>query len=101
MNRLPTKVAEDIYYILQRYAEASPVYYDREGFIYSFAVIPNPPNRFDLTCMDDKSRTFVKNGDVYTLEGKGDSKVNTIIKKIISDNILTTPDVDGFKIREV
>ena len=84
MNRLPTKLAEDIYSILERYAEASPDYYDKEGFIYSFGVIPNPPNYFRIPCMDGRKRTFIKDGDNYRMDGKGESKVNVIINKILN-----------------
>jgi hypothetical protein len=102
MDRMPTKAAEDIYSVLQRYAEASPKYYDREGFIYSFGVIAKPPRKFRLNCMDGKRRTFVKSGDTYTLEGKGDNKVNTIIKKILAETPVVTPtEIEDFKISEV
>ena len=86
MNRMPTKAAEEIYSLLQRYAEASPKYYDKEGFIYCFGVIPNPPKRFRLNCMDGRRRTFIKEGSEYRLEGRGDARVNAIIKKILSSD---------------
>ena len=98
MERMPTKAAEDIYSILMRYAEASPRYYDKEGFVYSFGVIPNPPKRFRLNCMDGKRRTFIKDKDTYRLDGHGDSKVNTIIKKIIDE---TSTIINDFKVSEI
>ena len=94
MERMPTKAAEDIYSILMRYAEASPRYYDKEGFVYSFGVIPNPPKRFRLNCMDGKRRTFIREGNEYRLDGNVDSKVNAIIKKIISDAKVSR-EIDG------
>lgn len=97
MERMPTKSAESIYSILMRYAEASPRYYDKEGFIYSFGVIPNPPKKFRLNCMDGKRRTFRKDGDQYKLEGPGDSKVNAIIKKILEDSEIKR-EIDGLMV---
>lgn len=83
MSRLPTKVVEDIYSILQRYAEASPRYYDREGFIYSFGVIQNPPKKFKLSCMDGKQRYFVKTENGYSVSGKNANRVNPMIQALI------------------
>ena len=100
MNRMPTKAAEEIYSVLQRYAEASPKYYDREGFIYSFGVIPNPPKKFKLNCMDGKRRVFIKDGDEYKMEGSGSHKVNTIISKILADTS-TSKEIEDFKVSEV
>jgi hypothetical protein len=96
MNRMPTKAAEDIYSVLQRYAEASPKHYDRELFIYNFGVVPNPSKKFKLNCMDGKYRTFIKDGDNYMLKGHGDSKINTIINKILSD-AKSTQEIDDLK----
>lgn len=102
MDRMPTKAAEDIYSILQRYAEASPKHYDREGFIYSFGVIANPPKKFRLRCMDGKRRTFIKDGNDYRMEGPGDNKVNSIIKKILTDTPAVAPaEIEDFKVSEV
>ena len=66
------------------YAEASPKYYDREGFIYSFGVISNPPKRFKLKCMDDSSRYFLKSNKGYEMSGKGSDKVNPMINTLIN-----------------
>jgi hypothetical protein len=85
MERLPTKIAEDIYSILQRYAEASSRYYDREGFIYSFGVIKNPPKRFKIRCMDDSPRWFMKSDDGYSMTGKGSNRVNRMIQSLLSN----------------
>ncbi len=84
---MPTKAAEDIYSMLEKYADASPKYYDREGFIYSFGVIPNPPKKMRLRCFDNKRRTFVKDGDNYSLVGgPNNEKINSLIKHILADN---------------
>lgn len=86
MNRLPTETVERIYTILQKYAEASPNYYDREGFVYSFGVIQNPPKKFKFRCMDGSPRFFIKEGDDYYMSGKGSHKVNPMIKSIVYMN---------------
>ena len=98
MERMPTRAAEEIYSVLMRYAEASPRYYDKEGFVYSFGVIARPPRRFRLYCLDGKRRYFVKDGDDYKLEGKSEvSKINAIIKKIIFDSKQIT-EMDGLTV---
>lgn len=85
MKKITTKVAEEIYSVLTKYAEASSNHYDREGFIYTFAVVPNPIDSFELNCMDGKKRSIVKDGTYVKLNGPGDSKVNSIIKHIIDN----------------
>jgi len=86
MSRMPTKAAEDIYSVLEKYADASTRYYDKEGFIYSFGVVPNPPKKFRLRCFDNKRRTVIKDGDNYRLEGQGATKINSLIQQILADN---------------
>ena len=85
MSKMPSTAAEKIYDVLIRYAEASPDYYDKEHFVYHFAVISNLPDTFKLECMDSRPRTFVREGESYKLIGKGDNKVNSIVKKILRD----------------
>jgi len=98
MSMMPTSAAEKIYSILQRYAEASPRYYDSEMFIYNFGVVPNGLEKFRLNCIDGKRRTFIKDKNTYRLEGHGHSKVNTIIKKIIGE---TSTIIKDFKVSEI
>jgi hypothetical protein len=100
MGMMPTKLAEDIYSVLTRYAEASPSYTSSELFIYNFGCVPNGYNKFKLNCVDGKRRTFIKDGDEYRLDGPGSSKANSIIKKIISDSNATAK-VDDIKVGEV
>ena len=85
---MPTKAAEEIYSVLEKYADASPRYYDKEGFIYSYGVVPNPPNKFRLRCFDNKRRTFIKNGDNYRLDGPNSAKINSLITQILADNVI-------------
>lgn len=82
-DKMPTAAAEEIYSVLERYAEASSKYYDREGFIYNFSVVPNPSKKFHLNCFDGKKRSFIKDGNEYRMEGPGESKINSIVKQIL------------------
>ena len=100
MGMMPTKAAEEIYSVLQRYAEASPRYYDSEMFIYNFGVVPTGSKKFRLNCMDGKMRKFIKDGDDYRLEGHGHDKVNAIVKKILSDTT-ESAQIEDFKVSEV
>ena len=85
MSRMPSIAAEKIYDVLIRYAEASSNYYDKEHFVYHFSVIIDLPNTFNLICIDSKPRSFIREGESYKLIGNGNNKVNSIVKKILSD----------------
>lgn len=85
MQRLQTKTAEQIYSVLEKYVDASSKYYDREGFIYCFGVVPNLPSSFELECMDGRKKTvFRKENEIYMI-GKGSGRINSIIKKIMEN----------------
>ena len=86
MDKISTKAAELIYEVLVKYAEASSRYYDREGFIYCVSLVPNTPRKFTLRTMDGKRRVFTMEKGVHKMIGKGDVKVNSIIKHIIKNN---------------
>jgi len=100
MGMMPTKAAEEIYSVLQRYAEAKPNYISSELFIYNFGCVPNGSKKFRLNCLDDKRRTFIYDGNDFLLDGPGSSKVNTIIKKILAD-AYKSQEIDEFKVSEV
>lgn len=100
MGMMPTKAAEEIYSVLQRYAEASPTYYSSELFIYNFGCVPNGSNKFRLNSMDDRCRVFIKDDNGYRLEGHGSSKVNTIINKIL-ENHSTIKEIEDFKVSAI
>lgn len=85
MIKLKTKIAEEIYSVLEKYAEASNRYYDREGFIYCFSVVPNTPSSFNLECMDGNVRTMHYDGKEMMMLGKGSDRVNSIIKKLLTN----------------
>lgn len=87
MSKMPSTAAEKIYDVLIRYAEASPDYYDKEHFVYHFAVISNLPNTFKLECIDSRPRTFIREENSYKLIGKGDNKVNSIVKQILKEYV--------------
>ena len=84
MDRLPTKKAEEIYDVLIKYAEADSDYYQRELFIYHFG-IKRGMHSFNLYCLDGSRRSFIKSGLEYKLVGKGESKVNAIVRKILAN----------------
>lgn len=86
MRKLPTRLAEKIYCVLMRFAEARPDYYSREEFIFHFGVTSDTSDRFNLSCMDEAKRTFVcKRDGTMWLEGKGAARVNSILIKIKED----------------
>ena len=80
---MPTAVAENVYKVLTRFAEAKPDYYSSEEFIFHFGVVQNTSDSFNLTCMDDSPRTFIckENGDMWLI-GKGSDRTNPILRKI-------------------
>jgi hypothetical protein len=82
MDRLPTKVAEDIYDVLVKYAEVDSDYYHRELFVYHFG-LKRGMKSFSLHCMDGKNRWFVRENEEYKLVGKGENKVNSIIRGML------------------
>ncbi len=84
MSKISSSAAEQIYDILIRYAEASPNYYDKEHFIYHFGVINSDiPDTLELKCIDDCPRKFLKENGEFKLIGKGENKVNSIVRKIL------------------
>ena len=86
MAALKTGVVERIYSVLEKYAEASPRYYDRELFIYNYGVVPTPLNKFRLRCLDSRRRVFHMKNDKFYLEGHGSEKVNSIVTKLIEES---------------
>lgn len=86
MKKLPTNVAEKVYRILEKFADAKGEYYERETFIFHFGVIANTSNSYKLSCMDDSPRTFFcKSDGSMWLDGKGSAKVNPILRKITKE----------------
>lgn len=82
MDRMPTKIAEDIYDVLVKYAEADSDYYQRESFVYHFGV-KRGMRSYSLYCLDGRQRHFVKEAEGYKLVGKGETKVNAIIRGML------------------
>lgn len=87
MERLPGASADRIYKVLTQYAEASPKYYDKELFAHLFGVIRYGPKRYKLKCMDDKARYFHRKDGSFEYSGPRESLINTIIKKIIDEEL--------------
>ena len=82
MDRLPTKIAEDIYDVLVKYAEADSDYYQREAFVYHFGV-KRGMKSYHLYCLDGRPRHFIKEPEGYKLVGKGERKVNALIRSML------------------
>lgn len=87
MDRLPGSSADRIYDVLTRYAEASPSYYDRELFCHLFGVLEYGTDRYQLNCIDDKSRFFVREDGVFKYIGHKEKMINSVIKSIINEEI--------------
>ena len=85
MKKMPTALAETIYGLLTRYAEAHPDYHQRESFIYHFGVCSHTQPEYKLTCLDGASRSFFCFDDGMFLRGKGEGKVNSILRKILEE----------------
>jgi hypothetical protein len=98
MKKLPTAIAEKVYEVLTKFAEASQNYYDRESFIYHFGVVSNTSNSYNLVCMDDSRRVFTctRDGRMW-VDGKGSSRVNAILRKI-SKELKNEEEVAGFTV---
>ncbi len=80
---MPTKVAERVYDVLCKFAEASPSYYEKETFVFHFGVLNETSSTYNLTCMDDAKRTFhCSNTGKMKVEGNGTSRVNGILWKM-------------------
>ena len=86
MKKMPTWLAEKVYDVLVKFAEASHKHYDRESFIYHFGVVSGTADEYRLSCLDDSTRTFTctKDGQMW-LEGKGSNRVNAILEKLSTD----------------
>jgi hypothetical protein len=88
MKKLPTRIAEKVYNVLTKFADAKSDYYSREMFIFHYGVTSNTSDAFTLSCMDDAKRTFIcKEDGRMWLDGKGGDRVNPILHKITKDLI--------------
>jgi len=85
MEKLPTSLAEKIYDVLTRYADAKPTYEEKESFVFHFGVLKNKSNHYTLTCIDDSPRSFHRTRDGLFLKGKGANRVNIILKKLAEE----------------
>lgn len=82
-GRIPTAVAEQVYDVLMKYAEASPRYYDKELFIFQYGVLKDKKSKLRLRSIDGKVRYF-NCEDIMNmrLSGHGANRVNPMLKKI-------------------
>lgn len=82
-GKLPTLVAEEVYKVLEKFAEAKTDYYSKEEFIFHFGVLKEKSVDFKLSCFDDVTRTFYCTDDgKMWMTGKGSGRVNRILDKI-------------------
>jgi hypothetical protein len=86
MKKLPTKIAEDVYDVLCKFAEANPSYAERETFVYHYGVLSTTSQNYKLNCMDDANRVFIcKEDGRMWVDGVGSSRANSILRKISED----------------
>lgn len=83
MKRLPTKMAEQVYDVLCKFADASSNRYEKETFVYHFGVLSGKSAEYKLVCNDDRIRTFhcTTNGNMW-VDGVSTGRANAILKKI-------------------
>lgn len=85
---MPTKMAENVYDVLCKFAEANPNYYERETFIFHFGVLSDTSKEYQLTCMDGSRRSFyVSDSGKMKVDGVGSSRVNGILWKMSNELI--------------
>ena len=85
MERFPTNLIEKVYEVLCKYAEANPNRYEREAFIYHYGV-KTGMRTYILNTIDSRPRRVIREGNHIFLQGKGESVVNSIIKKLIESS---------------
>lgn len=87
-GKLPTAIAEEVYQVLEKFADAKPDYYSKEEFIFHFGVLKGKSIDFKLSCFDGAARTFYCTDDGRMwMTGKGSGRVNRILDKIASSSI--------------
>ncbi len=80
---MPTKVAERVYDVLCKFAEANPNHYEKETFIFHFGVLSTTSSTYKLNCMDDAQRTFhCSSTGKMRVDGTNSGKVNGILWKM-------------------
>jgi hypothetical protein len=83
MKKMPTKVAERVYDVLCKFAEANPNHYEKETFIFHFGVLSTTSSTYKLNCMDDAQRTFhCSSTGKMRVDGTNSGKVNGILWKM-------------------
>jgi hypothetical protein len=95
MKKMPTKVAERVYDVLCKFAEANPSHYEKETFIFHFGVLNTTSSNYKLNCMDDAQRTFYcSSTGKMKLDGKNSSKANGILWKMSEELMSQTVETD-------
>jgi hypothetical protein len=82
MKKMPTKISEQVYEILCKFADVDSNYYEKETFVYHFGVLSDKDSKYILTCKDDRRRVFhcTQNGNMW-VEGASTGRANSILKK--------------------
>jgi len=89
MKKMPTRVAERVYDVLCKFAEASPNNYEKETFIFHFGVLNTTSPNYKLTCMDDAQRTFhCSSSGKMKVDGTNTRQVNGILWKMSEEIML-------------
>lgn len=83
MKRMPTSVAEKVYDVLCKFAQAESAYHEKEAFVFHYGVIEGSTVEYKLSCMDDGQRVFQcsESGEMW-VEGSSVGKANSILRKI-------------------
>jgi hypothetical protein len=92
---MPTNMAERVYDVLCKFAEANPSYYEKETFVFHFGVLSTTSSNYQLNCMDDAQRTFScsSNGRMW-VDGTNTSRVNSILRKMSEELTLLKVETD-------
>ena len=85
-KRMPTALAEKVYSVLTRFADADSSYHEKESFIFHFGVCSDISMTYNLKCQDGNSRKFTCVEGKMWVQGKGESRVNSILKKILEED---------------
>lgn len=86
MKRMPTRLAEKVYEVLCKFAQAESTYWERESFVFHYGVIAEASSDYKLSCMDDGQRVFhcTTNGNMW-VEGTSTSRANSILRKMAEE----------------
>jgi len=83
MKKMSTRLAERVYDILCKFAEANPNHYEKETFVFHFGVLSTTQSSYTLNCIDDAHRIFYcTTSGKMRVDGSNTGKVNGILRKM-------------------